>query len=211
MVDTSISATGSKTTGYELKGRMAEVCTCHTFCPCVAGLDPDNRVCEFSWVFHFDAGTITGIDVTDLNLGIVGRLDGSVVNGTVRAAVFVDERSSEAQHEAMLAAFTGALGGPLADLASLIGEVVTVERVAIEYDITKGSGRFRTGDVVKGELRAYTNPAGEVTTMRDFALTPLGNVAYAAAPESFELHAADIGFDFKPNSATQFEFHHIVA
>lgn len=197
--------------GYELRGRMAEVCTCQTFCPCVAGLDPDNRVCEFSWVFHFDAGTIGGTDVSDLNLGIVGRLDGGVTDGTVRAAVFVDERSSDGQHEAILAAFTGALGGPLADLASLIGEVVTVERAPIEYDVDKGSGRFRTGDVAKGELQAFTSPSGEPTTIRDFALTPLGTTAYAGMPKAFELHATDIGFDFKPNSATQFEFHHVVA
>ena len=196
---------------YELKGRMAEVCTCQTFCPCVAGLDPDGRVCEFSWVFHFDHGSIGGTDVSDLNFGIVGRLDGGVSDGTVRAAVYVDERSTDSQQEAIMAAFTGALGGPLADLASLIGEVVTVERVAIEYDVDKGSGTFRTGTVAKAEIEAYTNPAGVPTSVRDFALSPLGTVAYASKPTSFELNATDIGFDFRPNSATQFEFHHVVA
>lgn len=197
--------------GYELKGRMAEVCTCKTFCPCVAGMDPDGGVCEFSWVFHFDQGTISGIDVGDMNFGIVGRLDGSPADGTVRAAVYVDERSSDDQHQAIMAAFTGELGGPLADLASLIGEVVATERVAIEYDVDEGSGTFRTGDVVSGGIEALRSPSGAPTTMTGFALAPLGTTAYAGLPTTFELHAGDIGFDFKPNSATQFEFHHVVA
>lgn len=197
--------------GYELKGRMAEVCTCQTFCPCTAGLDPDNGVCEFSWVFHFDQGTISGVDVGDMNFGVVGRLDGSPANGTVRAAIYLDERTTDAQQEAIMAAFTGQLGGPLADLASLIGEVVTTERVAIEYDVNEGSGTFRTGDVARGEIEALRAPSGAPTKMTDFALAPLGATAYAGTPTAWNLNAGDIGFDFKPNSATQFEFHHIVA
>lgn len=197
--------------GYELEGRMAEVCTCQTFCPCVAGLDPDGQVCEFSWVFHFDRGMVDGTDVGDLNLGIIGRLDGGVSNGTVRAAIYVDERATGEQEAAIMAAFTGQLGGPLADLASLIGEVVTTERVAIEYDVDKGSGTFRTGDVARGRIEAHRNPDGLPTTMSDFALAPLGNKLYAATAAEFELNGADIGFDFRPNSGTQFEFHHVVA
>jgi hypothetical protein len=197
--------------GYELEGRMAEVCTCQTFCPCTAGLAPDGNVCAFNWVFHFDRGTIEGTDVSDLNFGIIGVLDGSPVDGTVRAAVFVDERSSDAQQDAMLAAFTGQLGGPLADLASLIGEVVTTERVAIDFDVDKGSGSFRTGDRAHGRIDAHRSPDGQPTSMSDFALAPLGSKAYASAATEFHLDATDIGFDFAPRSGTQFEFHHVVA
>lgn len=197
--------------GYELEGRMAEVCTCETFCPCVAGLDPDGQVCEFSWVFHFDRGTVDGTDVADLNLGIIGRLEGGPSNGTVRAAIYVDERATDSQEAGIMAAFTGQLGGPLADLASLIGEVVTTQRVLIEYDVDKGSGSFRTGDVVSGQIEAHRNPEGLPTTMSDFALAPLGSKLYAGMPTEFALDADDIGFRFEPKSATQFEFHHVVA
>ena len=43
-------------------------------------------------------------------------------------------RSSDQQHEALLAAFAGDLGGPLADLAGLVDEVVAVERVPITHE-----------------------------------------------------------------------------
>ena len=197
--------------GYELEGRMAEMCTCNTFCPCVAGLSPDGDVCEFSWVFHMDRGTIEGVDVSDLNMAMLGRLDGSPADGTARVAVFVDDRSTDEQQNALLAAFTGQLGGPLADVAALISEVVGPERVQIEFDVDKGTGTFRTGDFARGRIDAHQSPSGLPTAIHDFALAPLGSTAYASAATEFHLDAAEIGFDFSPNSGTQFEFHHVVA
>jgi hypothetical protein len=189
---------------------MAEVCTCMTYCPCTAGLEPDGGICEFNWVFHIDRGTINGVDVGGLNLGFIGRLDGSPVDGTVRAAVFVDDTADDAQHDALLAAWTGQAGGPLADLAALVGEVVAVERVSIDFDVTQGSGSFRTGDVAKAEIAALRGASGNPTTLTDFALAGvLGSPAYPGLPTAFRLEAAQYGFDFSPNSSEQFEFHYV--
>ncbi len=48
-----------------------------------------------------------------------------------KAVVFVDERATADQEGALLRLFTGQLGGAVADLAGLIGEVVAVERAPI--------------------------------------------------------------------------------
>lgn len=196
--------------GYELVGRMAEVCSCKTICPCTTGLEPDNGVCDFSWTFHFDKGAINDVDVAGLNLTLIGRLDGSPVDGTVRAGVFVDDASSEAQHGALIDAFTGQAGGPLADLASLVGEVVTVERVPIDFDVTDGTGSFRAGDIVSGAMEVHRSPSGTPTKLVDTALSGvLGSPAYISEPTSFDLNAEQHGFAIKPGSATQFEFHYV--
>lgn len=199
--------------GYELEGRLAEVCTCNSYCPCVAGLEPDGGACEFSWVFHFDRGQIDGVDVSGLNMGMLGHLDGApgARPGAVRLAVFVDDRATDEQEQVLLAAFTGKAGGPLADLAGLVGEVVGVERAAITFDMDKGAGSFAVGGVSRGTVEPWRGPDGTPTTLRDFALAPLGHVAYPGAPTEFELHAAQHGFEFTPRTANQFEFHHVVA
>jgi hypothetical protein len=197
--------------GYELEGRMAEVCSCKTFCPCTAGLEPDNGACDFSWVFHFDRGAIDGVDVGGLSMAMVGHLDGvpGAAPGAVRLAMFVDDTSTEAQQGALLAAFGGEAGGPLAELATLVGEVVTVERVPFEFDVNEGTGQMRVGDVLKAELEALRSPDGNPTRMHDFALSPvLGRTAYHARPTSFGLTAEQHGFGYSPGSATQFEFHY---
>ena len=112
------------TVGYELEGRMQEICSCKTFCPCWAGLDPDGGTCGFSFVFHFDRGHINGVEVAGINMAFLGHLPGNIFDGGIRVKVLVDERATDAQQEQLLAAFTGKVGGPLADLAGLIGEIV---------------------------------------------------------------------------------------
>lgn len=196
---------------YDLKGRMAELCTCQSVCPCVMALAPDNNVCEFSWVFQLDEGTVGAVDVSGLRLGVLGRLNGSVVDGSARAAIFVDDRASEDQEAAILAAFTGQLGGPLADIASLISEVVTVTRAAIEMDVDQGTGRFQIGDRAKGGMESLRGASGAPSKLTDFVLAPLGHVDYPGLPTDFEISAADLGFSFTPNSSSSFEFHHVVA
>ena len=54
----------------------------------------------------------------------VGHIPGNILEGNWREAVLVDDRATEEQTEALLDAFGGKLGGPLADLAQLVGERV---------------------------------------------------------------------------------------
>ena len=53
-----------------------------------------------------------------LSLVNVVHIPGNVLEGNWRIAMYVDDRASDEQMEAMLDAFGGKLGGPLADLAS---------------------------------------------------------------------------------------------
>ena len=47
-----------------------------------------------------------------------------VVGGGWKAAIYVDDRASQVQQDALLKVFTGQLGGDVANLAALIGDVV---------------------------------------------------------------------------------------
>lgn len=194
---------------YDLVGRMAEVCSCATYCPCTAGLEPDGGKCDFNWVFHVDRGTIGGVDVSGLNLGLIGRVTGVPGPETARVAMLVDDRATAEQESALLAAWTGEMGGPLADLAGLVREVAGVERAEIDFDVDRGTGHFRIGELSKAEISALTCPTGEPTTISNSVLSGvLGRVAYVGEPTNFELDAGRYGFTLTPGSATQFEFHY---
>ena len=49
---------------YALEGRLLEVCTCKTLCPCWVGEDPDFGTCDGTLAWHFDQGNIDGVDVS---------------------------------------------------------------------------------------------------------------------------------------------------
>ena len=108
--------------GYQLEGSLLEVCSCDVLCPCWIGEDPDQGTCDSVVAYHFDKGTIRGVDVSGLTLVSAVNIPGNMLEGNWRQLVFIDDKATDEQADAMLDAFTGKLGGPLADLAQLIGE-----------------------------------------------------------------------------------------
>ncbi|SFO30878.1 hypothetical protein SAMN05216207_104320 [Pseudonocardia ammonioxydans] len=198
--------------GYDIRGRLCEICSCAVYCPCWGGDDPDGGTCNFTWVFHFDSGHVDGVEVAGLNMGFVGHVPGNALDGDVRLLVVVDDHASPRQEQALLAAFTGRLGGPLADLADLVGEVVAVERAPIEFDVAEGTGKVRVGGRFEGEVEGQRSPNGNPTQLVDTVLSPvLGSPAYPGRVNRFALTAGDRGFDFPARSSTQSEFHHVSA
>jgi hypothetical protein len=135
--------------GYQLEGTLLEVCNCETLCPCWIGDDPDNGYCLSVVAYNLTKGTISGVDVSGLTLIGVVHIPGNILEGNWKQAVLVDDRASDEQMDAMLQCFSGALGGPLADLASLVGERVSIERAKIEHSIVDGAGTLK----VRGQNR----------------------------------------------------------
>ncbi|MBV8915587.1 MAG: DUF1326 domain-containing protein [Acetobacteraceae bacterium] len=150
---------------YHLEGRLLEVCDCRVLCPCWIGEDPDNGTCDSVLAYHFDKGTIEGVDVTGRTLALVSHIPGNILNGNIRAAVYLDEGTSEAQQKALLDVYTGKLGGPIAEFAKLVGEVVSVERTPIRFEVNEGRGTLTVGEVSHSELEPYKGADGATTTL----------------------------------------------
>jgi hypothetical protein len=173
-------------TTYDIEGRLLEVCTCNTLCPCWVGEDPDYQTCDSILGWYVDRGTVQGVDVSDRCLCSSVHIPGNVLAGNWKAALFVDDRCSDEQQTALLNVMTGQLGGAVADLAALIGEVVAVERVPITFDVVEGKGYIKIGDVAEARLVQYLGPSGQPTTLHDsiFSTIP-GSPAYVGKAESF--------------------------
>lgn len=194
---------------YELEGRMLEVCSCKVICPCWVGENPDGDECDGTIAWRIDRGQVNGVDVSGLTLGVVAHIPGNALEGKWRAQVFVDDRATPEQEDAILSAFTGQEGGPLADLAQLIGEVVSVERVPIIAEVEKGSGRLRIGDVVSADMEAYEGATERTTTLHDTALSFIpGAPAYVGKAAHYRMSAPGLGrnVEFSGHSSVQSQF-----
>jgi hypothetical protein len=168
-------------TKYQLDGRLFEVCSCGVLCPCWIGADPDGGTCDAAIGWHIDTGTIQGVDVSGLTIALSAHIPGNILKGNWRALVYVDEKSTQAQQDALLSVFTGKLGGPIADLAALIGEVVGVERVPITFTLDKGKGTLMIGQRVQAEIVPFTGPTGEATTLHESVFSTIpGSPAYVS-------------------------------
>jgi hypothetical protein len=184
---TATSTAGTVATTYDVEGRLLEVCTCNTLCPCWVGEDPDgDGTCDSIMGWYVDRGTVQGVDVSDRCLCVSTHIPGNVLAGNWKVALLVDDRCSEEQQTALLNVFTGQLGGAVADLAALIGEVVAVERAPITFDVVEGKGYLKLGDVAEARLVQFMGATGKPTTLHDSVFSTIpGAPAYVGKAESF--------------------------
>lgn len=194
---------------YSLEGSLLEVCDCNVLCPCWIGENPDNGTCQSALAYQIDQGTIDGVDVSGLTYAIAAFIPGNVLAGNFRVIRYIDDRASAAQEAALLAAFRGEKGGPLADLAQLVGEEVDARRAPITFTVAEGKGTFRIGDVVQAEMEPYRGPSGEVTKLVEsiFSTIP-GSAAYVSKASRFRMVQPEIGVDLElsGHNAIQGEF-----
>jgi len=192
---------------YRIEGRLLEVCTCNTLCPCWVGEDPDGGTCDSSFAYRIDKGTIEGIDVSGRILALSVHIPGNVLAGNWRAVVYVDDGSTEEQQAALLKVFTGQLGGAVADFAGLIGEVVAVERAPIAFEVEDGKGTFAIGTTVAAELAPFKGLSGATTTLNDTAFSTIpGAPAYPGKATYYRREEAEHGLatiDIRGQNAIQ--------
>ncbi len=194
---------------YHLEGRLLEVCDCRVLCPCWIGEDPDNGTCDTIVAYHFDKGTIDGIDVTGRTIAIVAHLPGNILKGNWRVVVYLDDQTSDQQMAAILKVYTGQAGGPIADLAKLVGEVVAVERVPITFNVDKGRGTIKIGETQYAELEPYQGATGTNTTLTDtiFSTVPGAPVFVGKSPRYISKQPSlGIDVDLKGHNALQSTF-----
>jgi hypothetical protein len=194
---------------YHLEGRLLEVCNCRVLCPCWIGEDPDNGTCDTIVSWHFDKGTIEGVDVAGTTIAVVAHVPGNILKGNWRAAVYVGDDATKQQEEALLKVYTGKLGGPVADLVKLIGEVVSVERVPITFDVHGGKGTIKIGETAYAELEPYQGATGGATTLSDtiFSTVPGAPVFVGKSPRyRSKQKALGIDLDIKGYNALQSVF-----
>ena len=66
--------------------------------------------------------------------------------------MFVDDQATDEQAEKLVQVFSGQLGGPMAALAPLVGEMLGVERARIEVDDDGLRHTVRVGDAIDFEV-----------------------------------------------------------
>jgi len=196
---------------YSLEGTLLEVCTCNILCPCWVGEDPDgDGTCDSVMAWHVDEGTVNGTGVSGRTVAVVTHIPGNVLKGNWKVALFVDDKASDQQHQALLDVWTGKLGGPVADLAALIGEVVAVERAPITYELNEGKGTLKIGSVADTEMEPYRGPTGAVTTLNESIFTTIpGAPAWVAKASKYVRKSSQYGLkdiDLQGHNAIQGSF-----
>jgi len=138
-------------------------------------------------------------DISGLKVAAIADSPKVMTEGNWRLGVFVDERASDDQFDKLVQVFGGQLGGPMAALAPLIGEMLGVERASIEVDDDGLRHRVRVGDGIEFEIEDIV-PFGVETgepVRFDGMFHPVGSDLTMAEAKSSRIDAFGIRYEGK--------------
>lgn len=163
---------------WSLRADYLENCNCDLLCPCLFAVEPTEGDCNVPIAYHIREGHYGEVRLDDLT---VVRLTifpgpGLMSSGNQKMALYIDERASEAQHDALVNIFSGKAGGPLQRLQTLVTEFLGVKRMPITYTIDGAIHSVSIPNIVDIELE----PAGGVNPPREMVIT---NTRHACGPD----------------------------
>jgi hypothetical protein len=175
-------------------------------CPCNLSFDHGATYdyCRVTLVFNVREGEIEGTDVSGLKLAAIADSPKVMTEGNWKLGIFVDENATDEQADKLVKVFTGELGGPMAGLAPLVGEVLGVERAA--FDVTDDGVRHtvRIGDAIDFEIEDIV-PFGVETGQPvrfDGMFHPVGSDLTMAEAKRSRINAFGIEFEGKTGLST---------
>jgi len=159
-------------------------------------------------VFHIKEGDVEGTDVSGVKLAVIADSPKVMTDGGWRLGMFVDESASDEQVQKVGAVFGGQLGGPMAGLAPLIGEMLGVEKAPIEIVEDGLSHSVRIGDQIDFEIEDIV-PFG-IETGQPVKLTgvfhPVGSELTAAEAKRSSIDAFGISYEGKTGLSSEFSW-----
>lgn len=188
--------------GYQLEGQLLEVCTCNILCPCWVGEDPDGGTCDGLLTWHIKKGTIGTVDVAGRTISLLCHIPGNILKGNWRVRVYVDDGATAEQKDAVLSVWTGKLGGPVADFAQLVGEVISVEQAPITFEVQGVAGTIKIGTSIEAVLKPFQGATGKDTGMTDtiFSTIP-GSPAYVGKADHYRVNVPEFQIDLTNHNA----------
>lgn len=147
--------------GFKVEGDFFETCTCDVSCPCVFLGPASMDSCDVILAWHIDEGRADEVTLDGLNVAMAVHSPKQMTDGGWTVALYLDERATNEQAEALGGVFSGALGGHLANLGPLIGEVVGVDTAPIEFTRDGGTRRLRVGDILEASVSEIVGMDGE--------------------------------------------------
>ena len=152
---------------WRIRGSYFESCNCDPICPCrridgVPGGRSTHGVCMgvLSWLI--EDGAADDVDLSGLPVALACRYSDDEPGSPWTWILYVDERATAAQREALEGIFTGRLGGDAAKhfpWAWKASELVAVRPVEIDVAHARRRQRLRIRDHVSVSIRdRYAGP-----------------------------------------------------
>lgn len=147
-----MTAVEEKTT-YQVRAESIEGCNCQHGCNCQFTGFPNEGKCEFIIGYEVKDGQVGGVSVTGVRAVVAGKYPNAIHEGNGHVVLFIDDKASEEQANALATVLSGKLGGmPWEALAGTIARLEGPIRKPIEITAAGEQSLVRVSGAVELQL-----------------------------------------------------------
>jgi len=181
---------------WNISGQYVETCNCDYLCPCIPSVmtQSTHGYCIFAMGYKIDRGQYNGTPLDGRSFVVVCRTPGNMNEGNWSVGLIVDDGADQPQKEALTAIVSGEAGGPMANLAPMIGQFVGVESAAVRVEGNGNSWSVSAGGLVDQALEGKASLSGEQMYLDNTGHPAANRIALATAKKS-HVHAFGIDWD----------------
>ena len=150
---------------WNIEGDYFEGCNCDSMCPCLFLSDPDRGDCQLTTAWHIEKGAYGSTRLDGLNAAGIFHAPGNMVKGPKwKSALYLDQRATHQQAEALDKIFSGKVGGFPAVLAGFVGSMMGTRRLRIEFSADGKKRRLRIPDILELDVEALSGSDASKTS-----------------------------------------------
>ena len=126
---------------WRLEGEYLENCNCDVLCPCLLGprgahggamARPTEGHCDVPMVFQIVKGNHGSVDLGGTHAALAIYTPGAMGEGNWTLGVYVDEKASPQQRDALEQIFSGQAGGVLGRVSAMVTRTLPTRTASIE-------------------------------------------------------------------------------
>lgn len=170
---------------YRIAGEYFETCTCDPACPCIFKSDPTRGHCNAAVAWHIESGRYGEVELNGLNVVVMVASTGNMQAAPWRGAMYLDERATTEQQQALQAIYSGRFGATFSEMAG-------PKAVAIAFAHEGDTYSVRIPGVLDAAIEPLRGPKGTATKI---AHMPFSMVDPVSAGRSLhhKYNDADLG------------------
>ena len=148
------------TTGvqWSLRGEYLEACSCDWGCPCKFGANPTKGYCQGVIGFEIQEGRYGQVAVGGLGLAIILSAPSSPFLGNLTVTMYIDERATAEQRQALEAIVSGQAGGFWGAVGALITDNRGIKAAPMRMETAGKRRTFTIPGVVELVNEPLSNP-----------------------------------------------------
>ncbi|MDQ3244696.1 MAG: DUF1326 domain-containing protein [Gemmatimonadota bacterium] len=155
---TSVAEPGTRTS-YKVKAMSLEACSCAHGCNCQFGGFPNEGMCDFLIGFEVRNGKFGDVDLNGLKFVVAAKYPGAIHEGNGHVALFVDEKATSQQVNAIATICSGGQGGmPWEAIAATVTKLEGPIQKPIEMSLDGPRSSFSIADVLECRATPLTDP-----------------------------------------------------